>query len=154
MGELIPLFPLSTPLFPGIVLPLNIFEPRYRRLMQDLLAHPPASGRRFFGVTAIRQGWEVERIALTEVPQGVDMAQWALAWCLKDPVVTAVIPGCKNVEQVEKNARAAELVWWAAATAPGCCVLIGTRPRDQQRLRAQRRVDGGGAFQFVREGQN
>jgi Lon protease-like protein len=66
MGELIPLFPLSTPLFPGIVLPLQIFEPRYRRLMRDLLAVPEGSGRRFFGVTAIRQGWEVERIAPAE----------------------------------------------------------------------------------------
>jgi uncharacterized protein len=66
MGELIPLFPLSTPLFPGIVLPLQIFEPRYRRLMSDLLALPEGGGRRFFGVTAIRQGWEVERIAPAE----------------------------------------------------------------------------------------
>lgn len=63
MGELIPLFPLATPLFPGIVLPLHVFEPRYRRLMRDLLALPEGSNRRFFGVTAIRQGWEVERIA-------------------------------------------------------------------------------------------
>src|SRR3954470_15499104 len=66
MGELIPLFPLSTPLFPGIVLPLQIFEPRYRRLMRDLLAQPEGGGRRFFGVTAIRQGWEVEQIAPAE----------------------------------------------------------------------------------------
>ena len=53
---------------------------------------------------------EVERIAKNEVPAGVDMAQWALAWCLRHPAVTAVIPGCKSVEQVEKNAKAAELV--------------------------------------------
>ncbi|SOE02750.1 LON peptidase substrate-binding domain-containing protein [Blastococcus haudaquaticus] len=66
MGDLIPLFPLGTPLFPGIVLPLQIFEPRYRRLMRDLLAHPEAGDRRFFGVVAIRQGWEVERVAPAE----------------------------------------------------------------------------------------
>ncbi|SNR33565.1 LON peptidase substrate-binding domain-containing protein [Blastococcus mobilis] len=66
MGELIPLFPLGTPLFPGIVLPLQIFEPRYRRLMHDLLSHPEADDRRFFGVVAIRQGWEVERVAPAE----------------------------------------------------------------------------------------
>jgi aryl-alcohol dehydrogenase-like predicted oxidoreductase len=53
---------------------------------------------------------EVERIARDEVPAGVDMAQWALAWCLKNPAVTAVIPGCKDVGQVETNARAAEIV--------------------------------------------
>jgi Lon protease-like protein len=66
MGELIPLFPLSTPLFPGVVLPLQIFEPRYRRLVRDLVALPEGSDRRFFGVVAIRQGWEVERIAPAE----------------------------------------------------------------------------------------
>jgi aryl-alcohol dehydrogenase-like predicted oxidoreductase len=37
------------------------------------------------------------------------MATWALAWCLQNPAVTCVIPGCKNVEQVEKNAKAADL---------------------------------------------
>jgi aryl-alcohol dehydrogenase-like predicted oxidoreductase len=53
---------------------------------------------------------DVEQIARTEVPPGVPMAQWALAWCLRHPAVTCVIPGCKSVEQVESNARAAELV--------------------------------------------
>jgi len=44
-----------------------------------------------------------------EVPQGVPMAQWALAWCLQHPAVSCVIPGCKNVEQVQSNAQAADL---------------------------------------------
>lgn len=53
---------------------------------------------------------EVEKIRAGEVPAGVEMAQWALAWCLKNPAVTAVIPGCKDVKQVEQNARAADLM--------------------------------------------
>lgn len=53
---------------------------------------------------------EVEKIARDEVPPGVDMAQWALAWCLKHPAVTCVIPGCKDENQVKSNAAAAELV--------------------------------------------
>jgi len=53
---------------------------------------------------------EVEEIRRNEVPQGVDMAQWALAWCLKNPIVSAVIPGCKNPAQVESNAAAAQLL--------------------------------------------
>jgi aryl-alcohol dehydrogenase-like predicted oxidoreductase len=52
---------------------------------------------------------EAERIRREEVPEGVDMATWALAWCLQHPAVTCVIPGCKSVEQVEANAKAAEL---------------------------------------------
>jgi aryl-alcohol dehydrogenase-like predicted oxidoreductase len=52
---------------------------------------------------------KVEEIQQQELPQGVNMAEWALAWCLKHPAVTTVIPGCKSPEQVETNARAAEL---------------------------------------------
>jgi aryl-alcohol dehydrogenase-like predicted oxidoreductase len=53
---------------------------------------------------------EVERLRQVEVPPGVPMAQWALAWCLKNPAVSAVIPGCKDPAQVASNAAAAELV--------------------------------------------
>jgi myo-inositol catabolism protein IolS len=51
----------------------------------------------------------VEEIAKSEVPKGISMASWALAWCLQHPAVTAVIPGCKSAEQVKQNADAAEL---------------------------------------------
>jgi aryl-alcohol dehydrogenase-like predicted oxidoreductase len=53
---------------------------------------------------------QVEEIRENEVPAGMNMAVWALAWCLKHPAVTAVIPGCKNPEQVVSNASAAELL--------------------------------------------
>jgi len=53
---------------------------------------------------------EVGRLQKTEVPAGVSMANWAMAWCLQDPLVSSVICGCKNPEQVRANAKAAELV--------------------------------------------
>ena len=56
MSEMLPLFPLSTVLFPGMRLPLHVFEERYRTLMADLLAGPEP---RRFGVIAIRSGREV-----------------------------------------------------------------------------------------------
>lgn len=52
----LPLFPLGTVLFPGLVLPLHIFEDRYRRLVRELLTQP--EGTRRFGVVAIRLGAE------------------------------------------------------------------------------------------------
>ncbi|MCN9239758.1 LON peptidase substrate-binding domain-containing protein [Streptomyces sp. RY43-2] len=54
----LPLFPLNSVLFPGLVLPLNIFEERYRALMRDLLKTPEDEPRRF-AVVAIRDGHEV-----------------------------------------------------------------------------------------------
>jgi uncharacterized protein len=55
MSETLPLFPLGTVLYPGLMLPLNIFEERYRRLVRDLLDGPEP---RRFGVIAIRKGRE------------------------------------------------------------------------------------------------
>jgi len=53
---------------------------------------------------------EVERLQKEEVPAGVPMAKWAMAWCLKNPLVTAIIPGCKTPEQMKANASAADLM--------------------------------------------
>jgi Lon protease-like protein len=55
MSQTMPLFPLGTVLFPGLVLPLHIFEERYRQLVRDLLdGQEPQE----FGVIAIRKGRE------------------------------------------------------------------------------------------------
>jgi uncharacterized protein len=55
MTEPLPLFPLGTVLYPGLPLPLHIFEERYRQLVRDLLAGPEPGQ---FGVIAIRTGRE------------------------------------------------------------------------------------------------
>ncbi len=52
-----PMFPLGHPLLPGALLPLHVFEERYRKMIQDILAdddRPPE-----FGVVMIERGWEV-----------------------------------------------------------------------------------------------
>jgi len=53
---------------------------------------------------------EVEKIRAAEIPAEIPMAPWAIAWCLKDAVVSAAIPGCKDPAQVAANAAAADLV--------------------------------------------
>ena len=50
----LPLFPLNTVLFPGMVLPLHIFEERYKLMIGRCM-----EGSRPFGVVAIREGGEV-----------------------------------------------------------------------------------------------
>ena len=50
----LPMFPLGTVLLPGSLLPLRLFEDRYLRMVEDLLA-----GDREFGVVLIRRGHEV-----------------------------------------------------------------------------------------------
>lgn len=54
MSELLPLFPLPTiVLFPGVFLPLHVFEPRYREMVADALA-----ADRVIGMVLLKPGWE------------------------------------------------------------------------------------------------
>jgi Lon protease-like protein len=55
----LPLFPLNTVLFPGMTLPLRIFEPRYLQMMRDCLDGDPV-----FGVLLIKEGQEVGEAAV------------------------------------------------------------------------------------------
>jgi len=52
------MFPLNTVVFPGMTVPLHVFEDRYRMLVNHLLTvEDPAA--RVFGTVAIREGYEV-----------------------------------------------------------------------------------------------
>ena len=54
----LPMFPLNTVLFPGVSVPLRVFEDRYRALVHHLLRlSDPAD--RVFGSVGIREGYEV-----------------------------------------------------------------------------------------------
>lgn len=59
----LPLFPLNAVLFPGLVLPLNVFEERYRAMMRELLETDEDEPRRFV-VVAIRDGREIAPTAV------------------------------------------------------------------------------------------
>ena len=59
----IPLFPLpNVALFPAALLPLHIFEPRYRAMVADAL-----DGERLIGMVMLRPGWEPRYERMPEV---------------------------------------------------------------------------------------
>lgn len=58
MATELPMFPLNTVVFPGVTLPLHVFEERYRALVEHLSGiEDPAE--RIFGTVGIREGYEV-----------------------------------------------------------------------------------------------
>lgn len=91
-GLRLPLFPLGNVLFPGMVVPLRVFEPRYRAMMGHLLAIP-SPPHRLFASVAIREGYEVGdhgqqelyrvgcRLQISEVSQRSDGSYDILATC-------------------------------------------------------------------------
>ncbi|TQL69206.1 hypothetical protein FB381_3110 [Nocardioides albertanoniae] len=57
MTDRLPMFPLNAVLFPGVTLPLRVFEDRYRAMVNHLLMQDEED--RHFGSVAIREGYEV-----------------------------------------------------------------------------------------------
>ncbi len=83
MTDRLPMFPLNSVMFPGVTVPLHVFEDRYRALMHHLMRiEDPAD--RLFGSVAIREGYEIGdhgaqslfrvgvRLQLTEVEARAD----------------------------------------------------------------------------------
>ncbi|MCU0513349.1 MAG: aldo/keto reductase [Anaerolineae bacterium] len=65
-------------------------------------------GETFSGVDYERGLQAVERLRAL-LPDTATMAQWALRWTLMFDAVTCAIPGAKNPQQAQDNARAADL---------------------------------------------
>lgn len=113
MPETLPMFPLGTVLLPGMVLPLHVFEPRYRQLVTDVLADD-----RRFGVVLIERGHEVggddSRTAVGTVAEVVraeelEDGRWILIaigterirverWLPDDPYPCAVVSGWPDAD--------------------------------------------------------
>ncbi len=73
MSKRLPVFPLGTVLFPGLVLPLHIFEERYRALVRELVASPE-DGPHEFGVVTLRRGVEAPAIEIDDDDQSPEPA--------------------------------------------------------------------------------
>lgn len=75
--SVMPMFPLGTVLLPGGVLPLHVFEPRYRQMVTDCVETPGHE----FGVVFIERGSEVGggevRRMVGTVARMVEVAQMA-----------------------------------------------------------------------------
>jgi uncharacterized protein len=83
MSTSLPMFPLNAVIFPGVRVPLTVFEDRYRALIHHLLRVEDPT-QRMFGSVGIREGYEVGehgaqslfrvgcRVQLTEVESHPD----------------------------------------------------------------------------------
>jgi Lon protease-like protein len=78
----LPIFPLNVVLFPGMTLPLRIFEPRYQQMLADCL-----EGDQAFGVVLIKEGQEVGRPA---VPHEIGTVARILSVEKKNPDLTHI----------------------------------------------------------------
>jgi len=99
-----PLFPLGLVLYPGVMLPLHIFEDRYRQLVRDLL--DMQDGTRLFGVVAIKAGREVGTEGITALHEIGCTAELRYAEAYEDGRFDIIVTGMTRFRllEVERSA--------------------------------------------------
>ena len=125
------MFPLNTVLFPGVTLPLHVFEDRYRALVHHLLSIPTQD--RLFGIVAIREGYEVGEHGAQSMHRVGCVVQ-----------LTEVEPhddGRFDIEVVGRQRMRLEAMDAAGEFLRATCdLLTEPRPGDERRGRSRRRT--------------
>lgn len=90
----IPLFPLSTVVFfPNTLLPLHIFEPRYKQMVQDVM-----ESEKIIGMALLKPGWESNYYGNPEVFDVVGMGRIVSSEMFKDGRINIVLYGLRRVK--------------------------------------------------------
>jgi hypothetical protein len=101
--ETIPIFPLGTVLYPGMRLPLQVFEQRYMDMAKACLKHDSP-----FGVCLIREGQEVGTPA---VPEAVGCLARIADWDMDTPgILKVTVLGLERFRIVETKVTPAGLI--------------------------------------------
>lgn len=156
MTDTLPMFPLNTVLFPGVSIPLHVFEDRYRALVHHLLRIDDPSDR-VFGTVAIREGYEVGehgaqslyrvgvRMQLTEVESNED-GTFEIVATARDRIILDGLETSgefangtvtdspdepiEGSEALHNRARATFTAYRAAISAMQGSTFSGSLPRD------------------------
>jgi Lon protease-like protein len=150
------MFPLNAVLFPGVTVPLTVFEDRYRALVHHLKRIPDPADR-VFGTVGIREGYEVGehgaqslyrvgvRMQLTEIEENADGTFEVVAVGLERIQLDSLDPGdlfpvghvtdrpdpeAQVAEAVLEKARIAFTAYRAALADIRADPYSGSLPRD------------------------
>jgi ATP-dependent Lon protease len=94
---IIPLFPLpNIVFFPNSLLPLHVFEPRYRQLVEDII-----DSERIIGMVLLKPGWEKSYYDKPEIFSVACMGRIISVEIEKDGRSNIVLYGLKRVKIVE-----------------------------------------------------
>lgn len=93
----IPLFPLSTVVFfPNTLLPLHVFEPRYKQMVHDV-----SNSEGIIGMALLKPGWEANYYGNPEVFDVVGMGRIVSSEVFGDGRINIVLYGLKRVKIIE-----------------------------------------------------
>jgi Lon protease-like protein len=93
----IPLFPLSSVVFfPNTLLPLHIFEPRYKEMV-----HAALNSEKIIGMALLKPGWESDYYGNPDVYDVIGMGRIVSSDMLDDGKINIILYGLKRVKIIE-----------------------------------------------------
>ncbi len=93
----LPLFPLSSVVFfPNTLLPLHIFEPRYKKMV-----HTALNNEKIIGMALLKPGWEGDYYRNPEVYDVIGMGRIVSSEELDDGKINIVLYGLKRARIIE-----------------------------------------------------
>ena len=131
MSDALPMFPLSTVVFPGMSVPLHVFEDRYRMLVNHLLAVEDPT-QRVFGTVAIREGYEVGDHGAQSVYRVGCILQLTEVERLEDGTFDIVAVARERMK-LEEMQRGADFPQGVVATVPEPEVQVPAEVLDRAR---------------------
>ena len=128
----IPIFPLpTTVLFPNVFLPLHIFEPRYRQMVNDALA-----GDRMIGMVLLKPGFEGDYDGKPPVYHTGCMGLITHVERLEDGRFNLILRGLDKFSIVGEEAPGIDQLYRRAMVKP---IEEPLGPADREALTAERR---------------
>ena len=137
----LPIFPLpNCVLLPGGLLPLHVFEPRYRELTRDCLA-----GHQLMAVARLRPGYETTYYGRPPVYERCGVGRIICSEELPGRPVRAAAARRRARRDRARAARRARRTAWSRRAARRCAVRSGRRarspPQADHAVRSARRGD-------------
>lgn len=97
--EWVPLFPLpNVVFFPKTYLPLHIFEPRYREMVEDAL-----QGDRMIGMVLLKEGWEIDYDKTPPIHETGSVGRIVRSHRLDDGRYNIILYGLKKCRIQDEN---------------------------------------------------
>lgn len=94
---IVPLFPLSSVVFfPNTLLPLHIFEPRYKEMVHDAM-----NNEKIIGMALLKPGWESDYYKNPEVYDVIGMGRIVSSEVFEDGKINIVLYGLKRARIIE-----------------------------------------------------
>lgn len=94
---IVPLFPLSSVVFfPNTLLPLHIFEPRYKEMVDTAL-----NSEKIIGMALLKPGWETDYYKNPEVYDVIGMGRIVSSEVFEDGKINIVLYGLKRARIIE-----------------------------------------------------